>query len=166
MIPRWIIVCLGVLLSLSIVTQAQNLPHEQPFDPETYEEPEEIVIKREDLDEWLGTNERDELHAVGACWQSEMVRCVRECENTTLPIEILEEICASYCQADVTWMCTKLNLDYGGSKIFKFAGRWPFKRVWIFSEFGSVLFCSLSVVMHMYYLYEYRSKTKSHRTDG
>ena len=127
------------------------------------EEPEEVEIHIDDLKDWIGEDpdqgKRDELHAVGMCWQSEMARCVNTCSNSTLNIEILQEICASYCQADVTWMCTKLNLDYGGKEIFKFGGRWPFNRVLCFTEFGSVLFCTFSVCMHFFWLYEYITAT-------
>jgi hypothetical protein len=168
---RWII-GLTLLLNLVLCGFAQNVAEDQLFAQEDFppgfdpNEAEEVILKPEEVGEWLGVTDRDELHAVGMCWQSEMVRCIKVCENTTLPYEILEEICASYCQADVTWMCSKLNLDYGGTKIFKFSGRWPFKRVWIFAEFGSVLFCSLSVITHLIYLFEFRAKTKFARAEG
>lgn len=129
------------------------------------DDPEEVLIHKDDLKEWIGQDpdqhKREDLHAVGMCWQSEMARCVNSCQNSTANIEILQEICASYCQADVTWTCTKLNLDYGGTEIFKFSGRWPFRRVLWFTEFGSVLFCTFSVLMHMFWLFEYITKTDS-----
>ena len=136
------------------------------------EEPEEVTLHVDELKDWIGEDpeksRRDELHAVGMCWQSEMARCVNDCSNSTLSIEILQEICASYCQADVTWTCTKLNLDYGGTEVFKFAGRWPFRRVLCFTEFGSVLFCIFSVFMHMYWLFEYITATDkvTHKNNG
>lgn len=158
---RWIgWFLLGLLIGVALC-QAQDL--EERLREEYGTEPEEVVIKMEDLEEWIGKDpeeeRRNERHAVGMCWQSEMSRCVNSCENTTLSYEIFQEICAAYCQADVSWVCTKMNLDYGGTEIFKFSGRWPFSRVWIFTEFGSVLFCSFSVLMHMFWLWEYLHKT-------
>lgn len=159
--PCFKVAC-AVIILIATYSLGQQLQVDDDF--EKYrdafeEEPEEITLHVDELKDWIGEDpnqgRREELHAVGMCWQSEMARCVNDCTNSTLNIEILQEICASYCQADVTWMCTKINLDFGGTEIFKFGGRWPFKRVFYFTEFGSVLFCVLSVCMHIGWLYEY-----------
>lgn len=119
-----------------------------------------IAIAQADQLNEAQNKEREELHVVGMCWKNEMYRCLQKCDNETIHWELFQEICASYCQADVTWACSQLNLQYGGIHVFKSSGRWPFQRIWYFTEFGSVLFCLLSVIMHSYYIMEYNTKTR------
>eukprot|EP01104_Vermistella_antarctica_P014736 TRINITY_DN468_c2_g1_i2.p1 TRINITY_DN468_c2_g1~~TRINITY_DN468_c2_g1_i2.p1 ORF type:complete len:384 (+),score=36.63 TRINITY_DN468_c2_g1_i2:160-1311(+) len=51
--------------------------------------------------------------------------------------------------------CTAQHLAEG-RQVFKLNGRWPFTRVWIFTEPLSALFAAISVVAFLYYLLQYR----------
>lgn len=145
---------------------------------------EEITMSMDEFKEKFGGgdegegpsyDERSDRHMLGMCWQSEMARCVNSCQEKStdellpsfLPFpaflegvervkEELVEVCASYCQADVSYSCTQLNLAYGGKKVFKFGGKWPMGRLWAFCEAGAVVAASFAAVMQFFLLLRFR----------
>lgn len=110
---------------------------------------------------------RMQRQRINHCWRQQIEPCVQQCDDERLllsqragamPVALLEQVlsaalysyeyvCASYCQADVSWNCTQQSLDDGGTAVFKFGGRWPFRRWWIFSEPGSAIFSLLTVLV-------------------
>jgi len=68
--------------------------------------------------------------------------------------------CQDRCIYNAHYECTEHNWSRGGLKTFKLFGRWPMKRVWIFEEFASMVFCTLSVITHLYLLRKYSKATK------
>jgi hypothetical protein len=71
-------------------------------------------------------------------------------------LNIIFEICTSYCQADTAWKCSQENHANGGIHTFKFGGRWPFQRWGIFAEPASAICSLLSVLLHIYGYIMYR----------
>ncbi len=47
----------------------------------------------------------------------------------------------------------KILIGVGGTRSFRLNGRWPMQRIFIFEEFFSMLFCLLSVLLHLYLFY-------------
>lgn len=145
---------------------------------------EEITMSMDEFKEKFGGrdegegasyDERSDRHMLGMCWQSEMARCVNGCQEksneellpTFVPFpsildgvervrEELVEVCASYCQADVSYSCTQLNLAYGGTKVFKFGGKWPMGRLWAFCEAGAVATASFAALVQCILLLRFR----------
>jgi len=143
---------------------------------------EEITMTMEEFKEKFGgregegdgMDERSDRHMIGMCWQSEMARCVNSCQEADIaelmPLSLplpsflakyervrneLVELCASYCQADVTISCTELNLQYGGQRVFKFGGKWPMERYGPFCEPVSVMATVFAALVQLALLARY-----------
>lgn len=131
---------------------------------------------------------RIELHQVGSCWEHEVTPCLKQCSERrrlmserfnssllygrmhsidTLALQMFEmdlEVCGSYCQADVAWHCSQDNYAQGGTHTFKFGGRWPFHRWWMYAEPLSAIFSMLSVIMHLWSFVTYRQARRNFAT--
>ena len=94
---------------------------------------------------------------VNECLRGHNNECFLNCDEENYSIQLLNEICKSYCKVDVSWSCYQQNLqeNEGVYNRWKFYGRWPFSRVGIFSEFGSCLFSLFSAFFQWYLIIKY-----------